>query len=131
MSLSLRRQKREIVWIGKENLSDTESLLVNLVHLVGNLQSTHGITLENMRIEKSASLSSTNNESWEVALGLRVSKESQGRIAGFSFLRLQAILGSITSQYSLPTDYFAMRPSSNESMLCTLRLRSTPKSSST
>src|SRR5688572_7746311 len=131
MSLSLRRQKREIVWIGKESLSDTEYLLTNLLHLVGNLQSTHGITLRNMRIEKSVSSSSTSNESWEVELGLSLSKESQERIDGFSYLRLQAILGSTTSQYSLQTVFFAMRPSSNESMSCTLRLLSTPRLSST
>lgn len=131
MSLSSRRRKSGTASIGKEILSDTEYLLIQLAYLVGNLQSTLGTTLRNMRIERSASSSSTNNESWEVELGLSLSKESQERIDGFSSQRLREILGSTTSQYSLPMAYFAMRPSSNESMLCTLRLLNIQRSSST
>src|SRR5688572_21650754 len=131
MLWSLRRQRKETASIGITSSSDTECPLIRVGQMLDSLQSIHGITLRNMRIERNASLSSTNNVLWDLELGLSLSKESQGRIDGFCYQRLREILGSIMFQYSLRMGYFAMRPNSNESMSCTLRLQSTQRLSST
>lgn len=119
MSTLSPQQKREILETGNGKLPNLELAPNPLLLLEEYLLSTLGTTLVSTSILKMPSLSSMNNVSWEMVLGLDLSKELPGRTVGFSLVRLREILGLIMSQYSLRMGSIRILHSSSENMSST------------